>query len=89
MTRADVARKARELDEREMSPAEFNRLLQAVLSDEAELQERAALIGWFRRRYPTVAERFAYVRKKMREIRESPLGASDQDEADRGLSPRR
>ncbi len=33
------------------------------LSDE-EREESLALVAWFTRRYPTVAERFAYVRKR-------------------------
>ncbi|MBN1773384.1 MAG: hypothetical protein JXB32_19135 [Deltaproteobacteria bacterium] len=35
------------------------------LSDE-EVEETAALVRWFTRRYPTVAERFAYVRRAWR-----------------------
>lgn len=84
LTRADLARRAREMDERELEPEEFNRLVQEALSDEEEMRKGVELIRWFQQRYPTVPERFAYVRQKMREIRESALGASEGEEADQG-----
>ncbi len=52
--------------ERVLPPAEFERRIRAPLSDE-ELEETAALVQWFTRRYPTAAERFAYVRRAWRQ----------------------
>lgn len=75
MTRHDVETRWRELDERELTPAEFDVLVQRALSDEAELEERAALVAWFTRRYPTPRERLAYARRKYRQLVESPLRA--------------
>lgn len=46
-------------------PAEFERRIRAPLGDD-ELEETAALVRWFTRRYPTVTERFAYVRRAWR-----------------------
>lgn len=51
--------------ERPLPPAEFERRIRVPLSDE-EVEETAALVRWFTRRYPTVAERFAYVRRAWR-----------------------
>jgi len=45
-----------------LPPAEFERRVRAPLGDD-EVEEVAALVRWFTRRYPTVAERFAYVRR--------------------------
>lgn len=42
--------------------AEFERRIRAPLDDD-EVEEVAGLVRWFTRRYPTVAERFAYVRR--------------------------
>ena len=73
MTRREVEARARELDAREMSPDEFNRVLRTMLADEIEIEARAALIRWFSRRYPTARERLAYARRKHEELVESPL----------------
>ena len=78
MTRHDVEVRWREIDERELSPEEFDRLVQRALSDEEELRERAALIAWFMRRYPTPRERLSYARRKRRQLVESPLGAEEE-----------
>lgn len=59
-----LARLAAERD-RELTLGEAQRYLQAPIDDE----ERAAvldLVRWFRRRYPTPAERLAYVRRAYR-----------------------
>ena len=54
-----------------------------VLSSEAALEERAELIAWFMRRYPTARERLAYARRKYRELVSSPLDASSGDGRER------
>jgi len=51
--------------ERRLSPEEFRATLAIPLG--ADEQERArSLIRWFRRRYPTPAERLAYARRTYR-----------------------
>jgi len=47
---------------RELDPDEVRAYLEAPISD-AERNEVLALVAWFRRRYPTPAERLAYVRR--------------------------
>ena len=47
-----------------LSAEEFNRRIHAPLSD-AELEDVAALVGWFTRRYPTAKDRLDYARRKM------------------------
>jgi hypothetical protein len=73
VTRHDVEARWRELDERELTPEEFDRRVELALSDQDELQARAALVAWFMRRYPTPRERLAYARRKYRQLVESPL----------------
>ena len=46
---------------------EFVRLADAALSQEA-LDDMVAYIRWFRRRYPSVKERFAYATRKARAL---------------------
>ena len=75
MTRHDVEARWRELDEQALTPEEFDRQVQRALSDQDELEERAALVAWFMRRYPTPRERLAYARRKYRQLVESPLRA--------------
>lgn len=48
--------------ERALTPAELDAYVNAPLSD-FEREERAALIAWFQRRYPTPAARLAYARR--------------------------
>jgi hypothetical protein len=55
----------RALAERELSAEEVKAAL-AVPLDPAEEEEARSLIRWFRRRYPTPAERLAYVRRAYR-----------------------
>ena len=55
----------RVLAERRLSPEEFNAAL-AIPLDDAERDETLSLIAWFCRRYPTPAERLAYVRRAYR-----------------------
>jgi hypothetical protein len=51
--------------DRELNAAEVAAYLNAPISD-AEREEVLALVRWFRRRYPTGAERLAYVRRAYR-----------------------
>lgn len=76
MTRREVEARWREIDERELTPEEFDRRVQRALSETNEIEERAALVAWFMRRYPTPRERLAYARRKYRQLVESPLGAN-------------
>lgn len=58
----------RALSERVLSPAEVRAALAVPLGG-AEEAEARSLIRWFRRRYPTPAERLAYVRRAYRRWR--------------------
>jgi hypothetical protein len=55
----------RALSQRVLSADEVRAAL-AVPLGEAEEEEARSLIRWFRRRYPTPAERLAYVRRAYR-----------------------
>jgi hypothetical protein len=55
----------RALSERQLSPEEFRAAL-AIPLGEAEEEESRSLIRWFRRRYPTPADRLAYARRAYR-----------------------
>ena len=57
-----VPEAVRTLLDRTLPAAEFQRLLAIPLSD-AERADTRALVRWFTRRYPTPAERFAYIRR--------------------------
>ena len=59
---------ARQLLDEELEPPEFDERLRAALADEDRMAELVALIAWFRRRYPTAAERLAYARRRYLEI---------------------
>ena len=61
----EVLARIRALSERVLSPEEVRAALAVPLS-EAEEEEARSLIRWFRRRYPTPAERLAYVRRAYR-----------------------
>jgi hypothetical protein len=80
--RNEVEARTRAMDERELSPEEFNLLLERALADADEILERAALVDWFRRRYPTARERLAYARRKYRQLVESPLRATFDGDRD-------
>jgi hypothetical protein len=54
-----------ELVDRPLAPEEFERRIRAPL-DEREVEDAATLVRWFTGRYPTVAERFADVRRAWR-----------------------
>ena len=56
--RADIAR----FQERSLAPDEARAYLDAPVTA-AERDEALALVRWFERRYPTPAERLAYVRR--------------------------
>jgi hypothetical protein len=59
------ARRAVEEADRQVTAAEAAAYLAAPIS-EAEREQAVALIRWFRRRYPTGADRLAYVRRACR-----------------------
>jgi hypothetical protein len=58
----EAIRRATEYAERQLSPEEFA-ALEAVPISDAEREGVFALVSWFCRRYPTPAERLAYVRR--------------------------
>ena len=60
------------LDDEQLSPAEWARLAAIPISEE-ERAETRELIRWFKRRYPSVKERFAYVRRKYAEVTRRPI----------------
>lgn len=62
--------------ERVLGPAEARAYLEAPIS-QAERDDVLALVRWFRRRYPTPAERLAYVRRAYAQWRRTQgIGAS-------------
>ena len=61
----EVIARIRALSERELSRAEVDAAWRTPV-DEAEREEILSLVAWFRRRYPTPAERLAYVRRAYR-----------------------
>lgn len=58
----DAQARARAFHERTLEAAEACAYLDAPVTD-AERDDVLALVGWFERRYPTPAERLAYVRR--------------------------
>lgn len=52
----------RSFHDRALGPAEAREYLDAPIT-QAERDEVLALVRWFQRRYPTPAERLAYVRR--------------------------
>ncbi len=66
--------RARALAERVLEPEEFRRRLATPIGA-AEEEETLSLIRWFRRRYPTPAERLAYVRRAYRRWKRSLSGS--------------
>ncbi|MBI4914659.1 MAG: hypothetical protein HY825_02335 [Acidobacteria bacterium] len=48
-----------------LAPDEFERRIRAPLRED-EVEETTALVRWFTGRYPTVRERFAYIRRAWR-----------------------
>jgi hypothetical protein len=62
---AEVIARIRALTERQLSREEVETALRTPI-DAAEREEILSLIRWFRRRYPTPADRLAYVRRAYR-----------------------
>jgi hypothetical protein len=60
--------RVREFAERRLTPEEVEATLRVPIGEE-ERAEVLALVSWFRRRYPTPAERLAYVRRASRRWR--------------------
>lgn len=58
----------RRLVDESLSPSAARAYLEAPVSD-AEREEIVSLVRWFRRRYPTGADRLAYVRRASRRWR--------------------
>jgi hypothetical protein len=69
---AKASARVRALTERRLSPAEVEAALRIPI-DEAEREEILSLIRWFRRRYPTPADRLAYVRRAYRRWKATQL----------------
>jgi hypothetical protein len=61
----DVVAEIRAFAERRLTAEEFNAAVNAPM-DEFEREQIDGLIDWFRRRYPTPAERLAYARRAYR-----------------------
>jgi hypothetical protein len=64
--RQEIAPEIAEMVEAHLTPEQFERRL-AVPPTEEEIAELMSLVRWFTGRYPTVKERFAYVRRKYAE----------------------
>lgn len=62
MAEESAADRIREQIDRQLSPAETEAYLSAPIT-EFEEEATIALIRWFRRRYPTLLERSAYIRE--------------------------
>jgi hypothetical protein len=58
---------------RRLTPGEFQAYVDAPVS-EAEREEALRLIRWFKKRYPTPAERLAYARRSYTRWRAADLG---------------
>ncbi len=61
-----------EFYERRLSPEEFAAALRASECDDEENARIAEQIEWFQKRYPTVAQRLAYVRNRTAAWRRAP-----------------
>lgn len=61
----EAVARIRALSERQLSAEEVQEAKQTPIG-EAEREEILALIAWFRRSYPTPADRLAYVRRAYR-----------------------
>lgn len=58
---------ARAIHDAELAPEEFDRRLARTRASREQGAEVEELIAWFCRRYPSVRERLAYVRRKAAE----------------------
>lgn len=65
-----VIARIRALSERQLSREEVEAALRVPIG-EAEREETLSLVAWFRRRYPTPADRLAYVRRAYRRWQET------------------
>jgi len=70
---ADTIRRLREEYERPLTPEEYRAQSAIPLSAE-EIEETLELVRWFRARYPTGAERSAYVREAIARWSRRPVG---------------
>ena len=61
----ETLERVRAIADRRLTPEEIGAALAVPLGDE-ERQEILALVAWFCRRYPTPADRLAYVRRTYR-----------------------
>jgi hypothetical protein len=61
----EASARIRALTERRLTPEEVNAALRVPISAD-EREGILLLLAWFRRRYPTPAERLAYVRRAYR-----------------------
>ena len=61
----EVLARVRALSERQLSAEEVEAALRTPITDQ-EREEILELVSWFRRRYPTPADRLAYVRRAYR-----------------------
>ena len=61
----ETVARIRALSERRLSAEEVQEAMRTPIGD-AEREEILSLIAWFRRSYPTPAERLAYVRRAYR-----------------------
>lgn len=61
----ETVARIRALSERQLSAEEVREAMRTPIG-EAEREEILALIAWFRRSYPTPADRLAYVRRAYR-----------------------
>jgi hypothetical protein len=62
---SEAIRRVRALSERVLGAEEFRAALAVPLGD-VEEEDARSLIRWFRRRYPTPADRLAYARRAYR-----------------------
>jgi hypothetical protein len=58
----DILERVRRLQDRQLSPEEFGAFADAPLGAD-EREHTLALVRWFTRRYPSPADRLAYVRR--------------------------
>lgn len=71
MKRQELAPEIAEEAERAVTLEEYERW-RAIPRTAEETEETLALVRWFRGRYPTARERFAYVRRKYAEWTRNP-----------------
>jgi hypothetical protein len=72
---ADARDLVEELYETPLEPDEFERRLEALRADVAEVAEMDALIAWFVRRYPTMEARLGYARRHGKRLKKATRAA--------------